>query len=90
MDGMLIMLRSMDNEKASEILCRKFKKYCAEALVKSLPGPPIDAVRRATIFLSVISSFQAMLRVDEQMELTEDDPGILAERLHRLFGMLAI
>ena len=89
MDGMLIMLRSMDNEKATEILCRKFKKYCAEALVKLLPGSRLDTVQRTAIFLTAIASFQAMLRVENEMDLTEDDPRVLADRLHQVFALVA-
>jgi AcrR family transcriptional regulator len=89
MDGMLIMLRSMDNQKATEILCRKFRKYCETALVKLLPDSRLNPVQRTAVFLSAIASFQAMLRIDEELGTTQDDPGALAERLQQLFGLLA-
>jgi AcrR family transcriptional regulator len=87
MDGMLIMLRSMNNEVAATILCRRFVAHCGWALPEFIPGS--DKAQRTGVFLSVIASFQAMQFVGRTMALSHGEPVAHAERLQALFSAVA-
>jgi AcrR family transcriptional regulator len=87
MDGFLILLRSANNEQATDILRKKFEAHFAKPLANLLPGD--GAPQRAAMFLAVIAGFQVLRQIVEMESLTKAKPEDLARRLEVLFGVLA-
>lgn len=87
MDGMLILLRSMNNELAATMLCGKFLTHCGPALPEFIPGS--STAQRSAIFLSVVAGLQAMQLVSRATALTEEEPAAIAQRLQALFSVAA-
>jgi len=87
MDGFLILLRSVSNLQATEILRRKFEIHFAQPLATLLPGS--DPRQRAALFLGVVAGFQVMYQIVGLTALTEAKHDDLARRLAALFIVLA-
>jgi hypothetical protein len=86
MDGFLIMLRSVANDRAAKILRKKFSQHFEEPLAGLLPGN--RPVERAAMFLAIIAGFQVMRQVVGISGLTKAEPSDLSDRLQALFEVL--
>jgi len=87
LDGFLIMLRSANNPKATEILRGRFERCFARPLAAALPGD--QAELRAAMLLVVIAGFQLMRQVVEMAGLTQGDARELVRQLEAVFLLLA-
>jgi AcrR family transcriptional regulator len=81
-NGFLLMLRSVSNPRAVEILRDAIDRHFQRRLADLLPGA--RAGERAALFLSVIAGFQLMHNVVGSQALAHAD-----ERLERLLHLLA-
>jgi hypothetical protein len=86
MDGVLIMLRSANNEQASAILRKKFEAHFAQPLAALLPGR--ESAQRAAMLLAVIAGIQLMRQIVEMTALTRAKPNDLAGQIEALFSVL--
>jgi AcrR family transcriptional regulator len=86
-DGFLLMLRSVSNVRAAEILREGVERHFERYLVHLLPGA--RAGERAGLLLSLIAGFQLMRNVLGSVTLAEADPAALSDRLEALIRLLA-
>jgi AcrR family transcriptional regulator len=82
-DGFLLLLRSVSNPRAAEILRDGIERHFERHLVALMPGA--DAHQRAALFLSVIAGFRLMREIVGATALAETD----ASRLQLIFDLLA-
>lgn len=87
LDGFLILLRSANNPRATELLRDRFERVFAMPLAATLPGD--QAPMRAAMLLVVIAGFQLMRQVVEMAGLTQAAPQALARQLEAVFILLA-
>jgi len=85
-DGFLLMLRSVSNPRAADILRDSIERHFEQQLAALLPGP--DSHERVALFLSLIAGFQLMHNVLDSAAMTRADPAALARRLGVLFQQL--
>jgi AcrR family transcriptional regulator len=85
-DGFLLMLRSVANPKATEILRNAIEQRFQRPLEALLPGT--DRRERAALFLSVLAGVQFMRQVLGSPALAGADPAALERRLRPLFDVL--
>jgi AcrR family transcriptional regulator len=84
LDGFLLMLRSLSNPHATEILRDAVHRHFERHLATLLPGA--RAAERATLFLCVIAGFQLMHNVLGSTTLTNTDT--VSRQLTALFQNL--
>jgi AcrR family transcriptional regulator len=85
-DPLLLMLRSVSNSRAVEIIRDRIERYFAEPLTASLSGE--CAPQRAALVLAVISGFQLMRNVIGSRALEGVAPEKLADSLEVLLHIL--
>lgn len=85
-DGFLLMLRSVSNPRAADILRDSIERHFEQHLAALLPGA--DTHERVALFLSLIAGFQLMHNVLGSTAITRADPAALARRLEALFQQL--
>jgi AcrR family transcriptional regulator len=85
-DGFLLMLRSVANPKATEILRAAIDVHFQRPLEALLPGA--ERQERAALLLSVLAGVQLMQQVMGSPALTTADPAALERRLRMLFEVL--
>jgi AcrR family transcriptional regulator len=86
-DGFLLMLRSVANPRAAEILRAGIDAHFQRPLQALLPGA--HARERAALFLSVLAGVRLMQHVLDSPALATADPVALHHRLRELFALLA-
>jgi hypothetical protein len=85
-DGFLLMLRSVANPRAIEILRAGIDAHFQRPLQALLPGA--QAHERAALFLSVLAGVQLMQQVLGSPALATADPTVLEQRMQPLFELL--
>jgi AcrR family transcriptional regulator len=85
-DGFLLMLRSVSNPRATEILRSAIEVHFQRPLEALLPGA--ERRERAALFLSVLAGVQLMQQVVGNPALVGTDPAALERRLRPLFEVL--
>ena len=85
-DGFLLMLRSVANPRAAEILRAAIANRFEEHLTALLPGPA--ARERAALFLSLIAGVQLIREVLGSEALAEAEQDVLSTQLENLFRTL--
>jgi Tetracyclin repressor-like, C-terminal domain len=85
-DGFLLMLRSVTNPRATEILRAAIDTHFQRPLQALLPGT--GAPERAALFLSVLAGVRLMQHVLDSPALATTDAGALEARLESLFRQL--
>ncbi|MGI8336650.1 TetR family transcriptional regulator [Actinomadura scrupuli] len=85
-DGFLLMLRSVSNARAAEILREGVARHFELYLVNLLPGE--RAAERAGLLLSLIAGFQLMRNVLGSVALAGADPATLTRSLEGMFQLL--
>lgn len=86
-DGFLLMLRSVSNARAVEILREGVERHFERYLVNLLPGA--RAGERAGLLLSLIAGFQLMRNVLGGVTLAGADPAVLSRELEAVIHLLA-
>ncbi|MGV9214204.1 TetR/AcrR family transcriptional regulator [Micromonospora sp. RB23] len=82
----VLMLRSVANPRAAEIIRAGIEKHVGRHLTDILPGP--DAAPRAELLLSLIAGVWLMRRVIATPALADMDQGVLTRQLHDLMEVL--
>jgi len=85
-DGFLLMLRSVANPRANEILRSAIEVHFQRPLEALLPGA--QPQERAALFLSVLAGVRLMQQVLGSPALATADPAALERRLRSLFELL--
>jgi AcrR family transcriptional regulator len=85
-DGFLLMLRSVSNPRAADILRDSIERHFEQHLSAMLPG--VDTHERVALFLSLIAGFELMHDVLGSTAITRTDRPALTRRLEALFQML--
>jgi AcrR family transcriptional regulator len=85
-DGFLLMLRSVANPRAAEILRAAIDAHFQRPLEALLPGA--HASERAALFLSVLAGVRLMQQVLGSPALAATDASALERRLESLFRQL--
>lgn len=85
-DGFLLMLRSVANPRATEILRSAIDEHFQRPLEALLPGR--QRQERAALFLSVLAGVRLMQQVLGSPALATADPAALERRLRPLFDLL--
>lgn len=85
-DGFLLMLRSVANPRATEILRAAIDTHFQRPLQALLPG--VQAQERAALFLSVLAGVRLMQQVLGSSALATADVSALELRLRPLFELL--
>lgn len=85
-DGFLLMVRSVANPRAAEILRAGIEKHFQRHLVALLPGA--QAGERAALLLAVLSGVRLMQQVLGSPALATADETALTERLEAMFRLL--
>lgn len=86
MNGFLLMLRSLSNTRATEILRDSIGRHFEQRLTALLPGDQARA--RAALFLSVVAGVQLMRNALGSKALVETDVTAVARQLEGLFQQL--
>ncbi|MEV7985889.1 TetR/AcrR family transcriptional regulator [Micromonospora sp. NPDC085948] len=86
LDPFVLMLRSVANPRAAEIIRAGIEKHVGRHLTDSLPGP--DAAPRAELLLSLIAGVWLMRKVIATPALTGMDQGALTRQLRDLMNAL--
>jgi AcrR family transcriptional regulator len=85
-DGFLLMVRSVANPRAAEILRDGIERHFQRHLITLLPGA--QASERAALFLAVLSGVRLMQQVLNSPALATADEAALADRLEAIFRLL--
>jgi len=85
-DGFLLMVRSVANPRAAEILRAGIERHFQRHLVALLPGAQAD--ERAALFLAVLAGVRLMQQVLNSPALATADEVALADRLEAMFRLL--
>src|SRR5882762_806962 len=85
-DGFLLMVRSVSNPRATEILRAGIERHFQRHLVALLPGAQAD--ERAALFLAVLAGVRLMQQVLNSPALATADEPALAGRLEAMFRLL--
>jgi len=85
-DGFLLMVRSVANPRAAEILRTGIERHFQRHLVALLPGA--QAGERAALFLAVLSGVRLMQQVLNSPALATADEAALTDRLEAMFRLL--
>jgi AcrR family transcriptional regulator len=85
-DGFLLMVRSVANPRAAEILRAGIERHFQRHLVELLPGA--QAGERAALFLAVLAGVRLMQQVLNSPALATADEPALAGRLEAMFRLL--
>ncbi|HVV17807.1 MAG TPA: TetR family transcriptional regulator [Pseudonocardiaceae bacterium] len=85
-NGFLLMLRSLSNPRATEILRDSINRHFEQRLAALLPGA--RATERAALFLSVIAGVQLMRNAVGSTFLVTGDPAALARLLESVLQQL--
>jgi AcrR family transcriptional regulator len=85
-DGFLLMLRSVANPRATEILRAAIDAHFQQPLQALLPGT--QAPERAALFLSLLAGVRLMQQVLGSSALSATDANALEGRLESLFRQL--
>ncbi|MEV4823219.1 TetR/AcrR family transcriptional regulator [Micromonospora sp. NPDC049274] len=86
LDPFVLMLRSVANPRAAEIIRAGIEKHVGRHLTDILPGP--DAAPRAELLLSLIAGVWLMRKVIATPALTGMDQGALTRQLHDLIEVI--
>ena len=86
LDGFLVMLRSISNERAAVIWREKIEQTFEKPLAAVLPGA--EANERAALFQCLIAGFYLMRKVIGSRALAAADTAALSRRLAALFQVL--
>ncbi|MGC5311850.1 TetR/AcrR family transcriptional regulator [Micromonospora zamorensis] len=86
LDPFVLMLRSVANPRAAEIIRAGIEKHVGRHLTDILPGP--DAAPRAELLLSLIAGVWLMRKIIATPALTGMDQGALVQQLHDLVQVL--
>jgi AcrR family transcriptional regulator len=86
LDGFLVMLRSISNERAAAIWREKIEQTFEKPLAALLPGA--EANERAALFQCLIAGFYLMRKVIGSRALAAADTAALSRRLAALFQVL--
>lgn len=86
LDGFLVMLRSISNERAAAIWREKIEQTFEKPLAAVLPGA--EANERAALFQCLIAGFYLMRKVIGSRALAAADTATLSRRLAALFQVL--
>jgi AcrR family transcriptional regulator len=84
MDGFLLMLRSLSNPRATEILRDSIDRHFQQRLAALLPGTKSN--ERAALFLCVVAGFQLMRNVLDNPALAKARP--VSRQVEALFDLL--
>ncbi|HEX4246837.1 MAG TPA: TetR family transcriptional regulator [Pseudonocardia sp.] len=85
-DGFLLMVRSVANPRATEILRAGIERHFQRHLVALLPGA--NAGERAALFLAVLSGVRLMQQVLNSPALATADEAALTDQLEAMFRLL--
>ena len=85
-DGFLLMVRSVSNPRAAEILRAGIARHFQQHLVELLPGA--QAGERAALFLAVLAGVRLMQQVLSSPALAATDEAALSRRLEEMFQLL--
>jgi AcrR family transcriptional regulator len=85
-DGFLLMVRSVANPRAAEILRAGIERHFQRHLVTLLPGA--QAGERAALFLAVLAGVRLMQQVLNSPALATADEAALSRRLEAMFQVL--
>jgi len=85
-DGFLLMVRSVSNPRATEILRAAIDRHFQRHLMSVLPGA--HAHERAALFLSLLAGVRLMQQVMKSAALAATDESALARRLEAMFHLL--
>jgi AcrR family transcriptional regulator len=85
-DGFLLMVRSVSNPRATEILRAGIDRHFQRHLVSVLPGA--RAHERAALFLSLLAGVRLMQQVMKNPALAAEDESALARPLEAMFQVL--
>ena len=85
-DGFLLMVRSVSNPRATEMLRAGIDRHFQRHLVSVLPGA--HAQERAALFLSLLAGVRLMQQVMNNPALAAADEPALARRLEAMFQLL--
>ncbi|MDT7679328.1 MAG: hypothetical protein QOD82_7230 [Pseudonocardiales bacterium] len=85
-DGFLLMVRSVANPRAAEILRAGIERHFQRHLVALLPGA--QAGERAALFLAVLAGVRLMQQVLNSPALATADEAALSRRLEAMFQLL--
>jgi AcrR family transcriptional regulator len=86
LDGFLVMLRSISNERAAAIWREKIEQTFEKPLAALLPGA--EANERAALFQCLIAGFYLMRKVIGSTALAAADTAALSRQLAALFQVL--
>jgi AcrR family transcriptional regulator len=86
LDGFLVMLRSISNERAAAIWREKIEQTFEKPLAAVLPGA--EANERAALFQCLIAGFYLMRKVIGSRALAAADTAALSRRIAALFQVL--
>jgi AcrR family transcriptional regulator len=86
LDPFLLMLRSVSNPRAVEIIRAGTEQHVGRHLTDLLPGA--EAGERSELLLSLIAGVWLMRKVIGTTALTEADPALLSNRIEALFRLL--
>jgi AcrR family transcriptional regulator len=86
LDGFLIMLRSVSNERAAEIWRDQVENHHHKMMTASLSGEL--AAERAALVLSLIAGFQVMRQMIGLSALAKSKPAVLSKILAAIFQQL--
>jgi AcrR family transcriptional regulator len=84
-DGFLLMVRSLSNPRATEILRDSIDRHFQQRLAALLPGT--RSHERAALFLCLVAGFQLVRNVLDSPALTKARP--VSRQLEALFDLLA-
>ncbi|MDT7691431.1 MAG: hypothetical protein QOI75_798 [Pseudonocardiales bacterium] len=85
-DGFLLMVRSVANPRAAEILRAGIERHFQRHLVALLPGA--QAGERSALFLAVLAGVRLMQQVLNSPALATADEAALSRRLEAMFQLL--
>jgi AcrR family transcriptional regulator len=85
-DGFLLMVRSVSNPRATEILRDGIERHFQRHLEALLPGA--HPRERAALFLALLSGVRLMQQVMRNPALAATDKGALGRRLEAMFQLL--
>ncbi|MGH3764111.1 MAG: TetR family transcriptional regulator [Pseudonocardiaceae bacterium] len=85
-DGFLLMVRSVSNPRAAEILRAGIERHFQQHLVALLPGA--QAGERAALFLAVLAGVRLMQQVLSSPALAAADEVALSRRLEEMLQLL--
>ncbi|MEI2296507.1 TetR/AcrR family transcriptional regulator [Ensifer sp. MJa1] len=86
LDGFLIMLRSISNERAVEIARKVVESHHQKNVTEALSGP--DAAQRAGLLMSLVAGVQIMRQVVGLQALGKDHDAALERVLGDLVARL--